>query len=161
MKRLALLLALLSAPPVLAAQGPERSFAEIPGKSDIVFICEHGSAKSVVAAAHFNRLAALRRLPFRAVARGTRPDEAMAPAALAGLRQDQLEPADARPVRLAPSDLEGARQVIAFSELPDEFEHAGVEIWTVPPVSGDYAAARDAIVQRLQDLLDELAAGPK
>ena len=32
--------------------------------STIVFVCEHGSAKSVVAAAHFNRLAAEARLPY-------------------------------------------------------------------------------------------------
>ena len=33
----------------------------------IVFVCEHGSAKSVVAAAHFDRLAGERGLGLRAV----------------------------------------------------------------------------------------------
>ena len=48
----------------------------------ILFVCEHGSAKSVVAAAHFNRIAAARGLPFRAISRGTVPDVEMAPAAV-------------------------------------------------------------------------------
>ena len=33
----------------------------------VLFICEHGSAKSVVAAAHFNQIAADRGLPYRAI----------------------------------------------------------------------------------------------
>lgn len=45
----------------------------------VLFVCEHGSAKSVVAAAHFNRLAEQRGLPFHAISRGTAPDEEMAP----------------------------------------------------------------------------------
>src|SRR5688572_249911 len=48
----------------------------------VLFVCEHGSAKSVVAAAHFNRIAADRGLPFRAISRGTAPDPEMAPAAV-------------------------------------------------------------------------------
>ena len=39
----------------------------------VVFVCEHGAAKSVVATAYFNTLAAERGLPFRATFRGTAP----------------------------------------------------------------------------------------
>ena len=39
----------------------------------VVFVCEHGAAKSVVATAYFNKLAAERNLPFRATFRGTVP----------------------------------------------------------------------------------------
>jgi hypothetical protein len=35
----------------------------------VTFVCEHGVAKSVIAAAHFNRLAAAANLNYRAVAR--------------------------------------------------------------------------------------------
>ena len=45
----------------------------------IVFVCEHGAAKSVVAAAQFNRLAEERHLPYRGIARGTEPQEDIAP----------------------------------------------------------------------------------
>jgi len=44
----------------------------IPAK-DGVFICEHGAAKSVIAAAYFNKLAAERHLNFHAIARGLTP----------------------------------------------------------------------------------------
>ena len=37
----------------------------------VVFVCEHGAAKSVVAAAHFNRMARERGLAVRAI--GWRP----------------------------------------------------------------------------------------
>ena len=40
----------------------------------IVFVCLHGSVKSVMAAAHFNRIAKERQLPFVAVARGVDPE---------------------------------------------------------------------------------------
>src|SRR4029450_12083860 len=38
--------------------------------ASVVFVCEHGAAKSVVATAYFNKLAAERGLPFRAAFRG-------------------------------------------------------------------------------------------
>jgi pyruvate/2-oxoglutarate dehydrogenase complex dihydrolipoamide acyltransferase (E2) component len=56
----------------------------------IVFVCEHGAAKSVMAAAHFNKLARERGLNLRAVARGTSPDKEIAPKAALGLQADGL-----------------------------------------------------------------------
>src|SRR5215471_2722365 len=57
----------------------------------VVFVCEHGSAKSVIAAAHFNRLAAARGLPYHAVARGTNPDPEVAAGVVNGLVADGLK----------------------------------------------------------------------
>jgi hypothetical protein len=37
----------------------------------ILFVREHGSAKSIIAAAHFNDAASKNGLPYRAIARGT------------------------------------------------------------------------------------------
>ena len=42
--------------------------------SKIVFVCEHGAAKSVIAVAYFNKLASEAKLEFHAIARGTNPD---------------------------------------------------------------------------------------
>lgn len=39
-------------------------------ENTIVFVCLHGSVKSQMASAHFNRVARERGLPFRAVSRG-------------------------------------------------------------------------------------------
>lgn len=81
----------------LALQGADRR-GPVTGK--VVFVCEHGAAKSVVAAAHFNQLAEERRLAYRAVAKGTDPQQALSPTAVDGLRGDGLEGAPATPERV-------------------------------------------------------------
>ncbi len=125
----------------------------------VLFVCEHGSAKSVVAAAHFNRLAAERGLPYRAVSRGTAPDAAMAPPALQGLQGDGLLPGDPAPVQLRQSDLDDALRVVTFCDLPGDLAaRSPVERWEVPPISGGYAASRDAMLARIKAMLDELPA---
>lgn len=125
----------------------------------ILFICEHGSAKSVVAAAHFNQLAAARGLPFRALSRGTKPDTEMAPAAVEGLRGDGLKPDDPAPLKLEQADLDAAVRVVTFCALPPGLQaRSPVEPWEVPPVSTEYAASRDAMLMRIERLLHELAA---
>jgi arsenate reductase (thioredoxin) len=126
----------------------------------IVFVCEHGSAKSVVAAAHFNRLAGERGSGLRAVSRGTDPDAEIAPNAEAGLRADGLGAVDRSPAKLTQADAAGAVRVVTFCELPEAYTTAErVEHWDdVPPVSEDYAKARDEIVGRIRRLLDGLGA---
>lgn len=135
--------------------------AEAP-KGTVLFVCEHGAAKSVVAAAHFNRLAAERGLPYRAVSRGTAPDAAMAPPAVQGLQGDGLRPDDPAPVQLRQSDLDAAARVVTFCELPGDLaSRSPAERWEVPPVSAGYAASRDALLARIEKMLSELAAqGP-
>jgi arsenate reductase (thioredoxin) len=123
----------------------------------VLFVCEHGSAKSVVAAAHFNRLAEERGLPYQAISRGTDPDAAVHPAALAGLAADGLRPG-AEPTPLAVENLAAATRVVAFSALPPSYRpHGEVEIWSVPPVSEDYELARSSIVDRVERLIEQLA----
>ena len=124
----------------------------------VLFVCEHGSAKSVVAAAHFNRLAKEMNLALRAISRGTDPDEKIAPGALKGLRVDGLEINGERPERLSEVDLDGAIRVVAFCQLPEAYSITeAVEQWNdIPPVSEDYDKAREAIIGRIRDLLDDL-----
>ena len=54
----------------------------------VVFVCEHGAAKSVIAAAYFNKLAGETGLRVRAIARGTNPDPQLSPITIAGLHAD-------------------------------------------------------------------------
>lgn len=124
----------------------------------VLFVCEHGSAKSVVAAAHFNRLASERLMGLRAVSRGTNPDDEFAPNAAQGLAADGLAAAGQIPERLATGDVERAIRIVTFGPLPEDYGGSrAIEIWDdVPPVSEDYERARDAIVERLVRLLDEL-----
>ena len=65
--------------------------------SVIVFVCEHGAAKSIIAAAYFNQLAAEMGSDLRAVARGTDPDPELSPQAIKGLSEDGLTPKESAP----------------------------------------------------------------
>jgi protein-tyrosine-phosphatase len=123
----------------------------------VLFVCEHGSAKSIVAAAHFNQIAAARGLPFRAISRGTVPDAEMAPAAVKGLLGDGLKPDEPAPTKLEQSDLDAAVRVVTFCALPPELQaRSPVEQWEVPPVSTEYAASREAMLVQIERLLLEL-----
>lgn len=125
--------------------------------SEILFICEHGSAKSMVAAAHFNRIAVERGRTMRAVSRGTDPDALVHPAALDGQAMEGLTP-PGEPKRLSATDLGSAQRIIAFSDLLADYNlHTEATIWTVPPVSENYGVARDAILERVSALFAELA----
>ena len=79
--------------------------------STIVFVCEHGAAKSVIAAAHFNRLASQSNLPYRAVSRGTKPDDAVAPTVRTGLTAEGFDVSTARPKAVSDEDIARAGRV--------------------------------------------------
>jgi protein-tyrosine-phosphatase len=124
----------------------------------IVFVCEHGAAKSILAAALFNKLAANGNLNVRAIARGTNPDAELSPKTVTGLQADGLIAAESTPQQLSITDLEKAKQVITFCGLPEEFQNkAAIEQWDgIPAVSEDYEKARDAIVEHLNRLINNL-----
>ncbi len=123
----------------------------------IIFVCEHGAAKSVIAAAYFNHLAGARNLNLRAIARGTNPESEFSAKTLEGLQRDGLMLPEGTPQKLTRADLERTRQIISFCELPTEYQQIGVsrsvlnvERWNdVPQVSENYEKARDKIVEHL------------
>lgn len=123
----------------------------------IVFVCEHGAAKSVIAAAYFNRFARDAGLSLHAVARGTNPDQELSRVAVMGLQADGLAPTESVPQKLLPEEVESAQRLITFCELPHEhMEKTVVERWdSIPPVSENYEKARDVIIERVRDLLNK------
>jgi protein-tyrosine-phosphatase len=127
-------------------------------QSVIIFVCEHGAAKSIVAATYFNRLAEEQELEFRAIARGTNPDLALAETAVTGLYRDGLTPVAAVPQKLSADESQSAHRLVSFCELPSEYsEVSSIEHWDdVPPVSQDYGKARDVILENIHDLLQRL-----
>ena len=124
-------------------------------KPVIIFVCEHGAAKSILAATYFNHLANLRRVDLSAVARATHPDPELSKQTVEGLSRDGLKPAELVPQNLLLDDLRFAERIVSFCELPDEFrEKVIVEQWEgIPAVSEDYEKARDAILDRLDQFL--------
>ena len=128
----------------------------------VVFVCLHGSAKSLIAAEHFGRLAAERRAELRSTSAGMEPDAAIPPRVVEGLREDGLDVRDRAPRRVTAEELAKACHVVSFgcdlSGLAPPGVH--VERWDdVPAVSDGFTVARDAIVMRLKDLLARCA-GP-
>jgi len=123
----------------------------------IVFVCEHGAAKSIIAAAYFNKLAVENSLKVRALARGTNPDQELSPKTIAGLYEDGLTPAESIPQKLSLPDVESAQKIVSFCELPEEFQNKNtVEQWNdIPPVSENYEKARDAILEKLNRMLEK------
>jgi protein-tyrosine-phosphatase len=97
---------------LLIADGQSsRSAAASPS---IVFVCEHGAAKSVIATAYFNKLAEERGLPYRATFRGTSPQDELSTRAIAGLRADGVAIPAGKPAAIAQYDVARATHIFAI-----------------------------------------------
>lgn len=127
----------------------------------ILFLCPHGAAKSVLAAAYFQRLADERGLPYRALSAGTEPDPVMSPSVVDQLRAEGLPVPSQAPRSVTGADLQSAHGIVSLGcDLAGRLP-AGTEPldWSdVPPVSADLPAARRAILAHVEQLVDELAA---
>jgi arsenate reductase len=127
----------------------------------ILFVCPHNAAKSVLAAAYFDRLARDRGLDYRAASAGTSPDAVPSSAVVAMLREEGIDVAGYQPRRVTAEDLTSAHRVISLGCDLDglEGDAARVDRWDdVPPASQDLVASRAAIKRHLDALVDELVA---
>jgi arsenate reductase len=129
---------------------------KISQKPTVVFVCEHGAAKSIIAAAYFNKAAQERGLDHYAIARGTSPDAELSQTAVIGLRKDGLTPDVSTPQQLSSEELQKASQIIAFCKLPESYGYYNaIDYWDdVPPVSEDYEKARDSILIHIKHLFN-------
>jgi protein-tyrosine-phosphatase len=144
------------------SQTGKKSARVEPQPQNILFVCEHGAAKSVIAAAHFNRLAVEQGLPYRAIARGAHPDPEVPALVKNGLNGEGLTANPAKPTVVTEADVRQAQRVITFAcalPMPKSVADGKLTDWDgVPSVSDNYNAARQAIVDRVEKLLKDLAA---
>jgi protein-tyrosine-phosphatase len=152
-------------PAIMVTAGPMEWIAAESRAPRVVFVCEHGTVKSVIAMALFNKMAEERGLAARALSRGL-ASEPSVPAAIAEhLRADGLALGGFRPAPLAKSDLAGALRVVAIGVDTGPVTSGGavpVERWDdIPPASVDYEAARNALRGRIDELLGALASPGK
>jgi protein-tyrosine-phosphatase len=143
---------------VVCAAPPTRAESPV---SQVLFVCEHGNVKSLMAASYFNQLAQERGLPFRGVSRGSAPDSTTVPPPIvAGLRADGFDVSAFHPTAVSAADVAASRQVVTISTvLPATAKVAGapVEQWTdVPAASVDYSAARDSLKVHVEKLIEQL-----
>lgn len=133
----------------------------VSSEPTVLFVCLHGSAKSVIAAEHFLRAAAERGIRARADAAGLEPDAEIPPHVRAGLSADGIDVAGRRPQPLSEVHATAADRIITLGcELPGlGVRPESIENWgDVPAVSDGYDAARRAIVRHVEDLLDRMPA---
>lgn len=112
----------------------------------ILFLCPHGGAKSVIAAAFLNRAG----LPVTAIAAASEDPYDAVPAPVVELLGEEL--ASFKPRQVTAEDLANATRVIAIG-----CDVAGTEKWDdVPMVSEDLEGAVDAIRRHVDTLVTEL-----
>jgi protein-tyrosine-phosphatase len=127
---------------------------------EVLFICEHGNVKSVMAAAYFNELAASRHLPLRAISRGASSHPASVPAQIvAALKDEGLDVSGVEPRTVRPQDAADARYIVFIgADLPPALQRTPVEQWKdVPAASADYPAASESLRVHVRKLLDRLS----
>ncbi len=132
----------------LDSTAPKRAAA-----ADVVFVCEHGSVKSVIAAEWFNRLAREHGSSLRAVARGLTPDAAMPATIAAALAEDGFDV-----TRFQPTAFDGtteASRVVTFGL--DVKTDAALRRWDgVPPATERWAESSTEIRRRVEALFAEM-----
>jgi protein-tyrosine-phosphatase len=141
----------------LSGQAPPKS---LPDSQTVVFVCEHGTVKSVVALAYFRQLAQRRHLPIRAISRGTAPDSSVPSLVRDGLRRDGLTLGPFTPSRFTLADVASAITVISFDQ-PSVASLVDGRVPTtgwdgLPSVNENYPIARDSIRHRVARLVDSL-----
>ena len=127
-------------------------------RPSVLFVCLHGSAKSLIALEHFRRLAAERGVVVDADSAGTEPDADIPARVVQGLLAEGIDVRERRPRAVVQADVERASRVVAFAcDLGNLARpELALERWDdVPAVSEDFKKARDVIVSRLPRLLDE------
>jgi arsenate reductase (thioredoxin) len=126
----------------------------------IIFLCPHAAAKSVIAAAYFNRIAKERGLDFVADAAGTEPQEAVSPAVVKLLAEEGIDVSQHKPRRVTELELKTAYRLVSLGCPIEELAIApdAVEDWSdVPPPSQDLLKTRDKIGGHIQKFLDDLS----
>jgi len=123
----------------------------------VAFVCLHGSAKSLIAAEYFNRLAVERNLPFRATTSGPEPYREVPENVVAGLKSRGID------VRAVPACADHGREtrrhrpdrVVRLRRLASSKPE---ERWDeCPAVSSDFDTAWTFITGRVEKLISRLA----
>jgi arsenate reductase (thioredoxin) len=126
----------------------------------VAFVCQHASAKSLIAAQYLNRLARDRGLAFSATTSGPEPDPEIPAHVVEGLLRRGIDVRTLRPVLVCPDVLARSDYVVSFGCDMKGLLAAGhpLEQWdNCPAVSDDFDIAWSFITARVEQLLNRLA----
>jgi len=154
--------------PVAAADRAETTAPTTTNQTTVVFVCEHGSAKSLVAAELFNRLARERGVPVRALSRAVSAqtvDPKVPPALAKNMSGDGFDVGGFQPQPVSAAEAKSATRVVIVNydgEVAAAADATTVERWNVgPAVTLEYQKARDDIASRVGALVDSLGRDAK
>lgn len=142
----------------LAVSASARQQTQAPPRQ-VLFLCPHGAAKSILASAYFERLAKEKGLNVRVEAAGTDPDPAISPKVADHLTKNGYTTPAGPPRRVTEQDVAKADLVISLGcdlkgiSVPEK----SLRRWDEVPGPGEnFAGADAAIRQRVEALVDEL-----
>ena len=137
----------------LAQAAPQRPAGQDP---TVVFVCEHGAAKSVIATAYFNKSPPSAASRARSIA-GVNPDAALS-AVIEGRATTACLPTESS--RIADADVDRASVIFAIGcTLPPRAAASGkADNWNDVPGDQGYAAMRDAVKKHVERLVEDLLA---
>jgi arsenate reductase (thioredoxin) len=132
-------------------------------KKIILFVCEHGAARSTIAAAYFNKLVQEQGLNYVAIFRGTDPDTVLTLGTATGLVKDGFDTSGWVPKPASTQDINAAYKTVTFDcVLPVKDNTPVVEKWDgIPPISKNYDIARNQILEKINQLITQLRASKK
>ena len=147
MKNRSLFLCLLLLPVISWGQG---------NKKTIIFVCEHGGARSTIASVYFNKMVKENHLAYQSIFRGLTPDSVITNETRKGLIADGFETALLSPVRLSAKEINSNTLLISLDcTVPPSYTR--YHTWQgIAPISENYDAARNKILQLLNELVVEL-----
>ncbi len=125
----------------------------------ILFVCPHGAAKSVMAAAYFQQLADQHHLDYQALCGGTDPDAVVAPRVADLLRSEGVAFSTQPPRKPTADELESAERIISLGCTDIELGVTAdrVEHWDdVPAPSQNFTGSRDAIFAHVESLINTI-----
>jgi protein-tyrosine-phosphatase len=127
----------------------------------VAFVCLHGSAKSLIAAEYFNRLAKEKSLPVRATTAGPEPDAEVPANVVEGMKSRGIDVHAYRPTLVAAEQLTDADLIVSFACDAGRTLAPGKpeERWDdCPTVSEDFDIAWDFITTRVETLIERIDA---
>ena len=123
----------------------------------ILFLCPHNTAKSVIAAAYCERLAAERGMTLRTTSAGTDPDPGVSPGVAGALLAEDIDVRAHHPRRVTAEALANASRVVSLGCDLGDLVPPGlvIEYWDdVPSPSADLTGARAVIAAHVRRLVD-------
>ena len=124
----------------------------------VVFVCEHGAAKSILAGTYFNLLAERHGLSARAIARGTEPGAEVSERVRADASETGVQLCTSTPTPLSDADATAADMVITFDvSAPNVESDTARRSWDgLPLLSQDFVGGKAAILMQVEALVAEL-----